>query len=363
MQHAHTSAPWWQVFVDAIDKLPMAERPDRLAKLAMLLTGRGVRGPAADLAYRAWRQEREARDAESDTVRKALRAVTPGYHVQISTDMRRIAAWQAAFADVVEPGMLALEIGTGSGILAMLAAQAGAQVVSCESDPILAAIAEAVVRRNGLGERVHIVAKDCADITVPHDMPQRPEMLFLDLFSDRLFNYDPFGKIRSVIPLLQPDAVVIPARVALKAALFEFERWHRLVPGTVAGFDLTPLRGLSPRLINLDAADPDLVSRSAAASMIEAVLPHDMPEGSGESERMLVSNGGRVNGIVFWLRLELTPGRVLEARPEPTARGFYAQPRFFALPKPVDSFPGQQCVVRIAWQDRRFTVDSADWRS
>jgi protein arginine N-methyltransferase 7 len=364
MQLAERSAPWWQVFIDEIDKLPVSKQTDSLAKLALMLAGRRERDAAANIALRAWRQEQEAGGgAESHTVRRALRAVTTGYHVNISTDAQRIAAWQASLAKIAKPGMLALEIGAGGGILAMLAARAGAHVVSCEKDVILAAIAEATIRRNGLGERIRIVAKDCADLRVPHDIPRPAELLLLDLFANRLFDFDPFGKIRSVSHLLSPNVIVIPSRVSLEAALAEFRRWDRVIPGDVAGLDLTPLQSLSPMLSMVEADDPDLVTRSTAEAMVAATLPYDMPAASGVSERILISNGGRVNGIVFWLRLELAPGHVLEARPGQTRRGYYAHSRFFAFRTQTETLPGQQCSVRLGWQDKVLTVDYADWRS
>jgi type II protein arginine methyltransferase len=364
MHSAERSAPWWQAFIDEIDKLPLSQQPARLANLALMLAGRRERDAAASIAVRAWRQEQETGGgAESDTVRRALRAATPGYHVDIATDAQRIAAWQASLAGVVKPGMLALEIGAGSGILAMLAARAGAHVVSCEKDAILAAIAEATVRRNGLGERIRIVAKACADVRVPQDIPGPAELLLLDLFADRLFDFEPFATIRSVSHLLGPNVVVVPSRVSLEAALVEFGRWNRVIPGNVAGLDLAPLDALSPMLSKIEAADPDLVVRSAAETMVDATLPYDMPAAIGASERILISNGGRVNGIVLWLRLELAPGHVLEARPGRTPRGFYARASFFAFRNQMETLPGQQCAVRIGWQDKALTVDHADWRS
>jgi type III protein arginine methyltransferase len=364
MQHPERSAPWWQVFVDEIDKLPVSQQTDRLAKLALMLAGRRERNSAANIALRAWRQEQEAGGGpESDTVRRALRATTSGYHVDISTDEQRIAAWQASLAEVVRPGMLAFEIGAGNGILAMLAARAGADVVSCEKDAILAVIAAATVRRNGLGERIRIVAKAGAELRVPHDIPRPAELLLLDLFSDRLFDFDPFETIRSVSHLLCPNIVVVPSRVSLEAALVDFGRWNRVVPGSVAGLDLAPLEPLSPVLSKIDAADPDLVTRSDAETMVSAKLPYEMPSARGVSEHILISDGGRVNGVVFWLRLELTPNHVLEARPGLTPRGFYAGASFFAIRNQVETLPGQQCSVRIGWQDKVLTVERADWRS
>jgi protein arginine N-methyltransferase 7 len=357
IQPGNSAPPWWQVFIDAIDKLPFPEQASRLASAALMLVGRGERRAAAMLALRAWRQAREVADTKDDEiVRRALSAVTPRYHVQISTDVERIGAWEAALADVVRPGMLALEIGAGSGILAMLAARAGAYVVSCEKDPILAAVAEEMVRQNELVGKIRIVSKSSEDLRVPGDMPRLADLLLLDLFANKLFDFRPFQIIRTTLRLLGPGAVAVPMRVSLEATLAHFRRWHRMVPGRVARFDLSPLINLATMQVSLDADDLDLSLHSAAEPMVSAVLPDVLPALSGVSERVLVSSGGPVNGVALWLRLELVRGRILEARPGLAPRGFYARPSFFAFRETLDTLPGQPCSIRLRWEGKSLGV-------
>jgi protein arginine N-methyltransferase 7 len=356
-----STTAWWQVFVDAIDALPLNEQATALANLAVLLVRRRERKAAAMVALRAWRQAREnGEDHTNETIRRALSAVTPGYHTKIATDEARIAAWQAALADVVRPGMLALEIGAGSGIMSMLAARAGAQVVSCEKSPVLAAVAEETIRRNGLSGRVRIVGKSVENLHVPADLPRPADMLMLDLFADRLFDFRPFEVIRSASRLLRPGAVTVPKGVSLEGALANFRRWSRMVPGRVANFDLSVLADFSPMSVNLDPGDPDLSLCSAAETMISAALPVGLPAESGTSERTFVSSGGAVNGIVLWLRLELAPGHVLEAKPNLAPRGFYAKPVFCAFRKTLNTLAGQQCPVRLRWTGKSVSVSPAE---
>jgi type II protein arginine methyltransferase len=337
--------------------LPVHQQTGRLAELAVELAGRGERPAAADIALRAWRQSRELDGSEDDgVVRRAMSAVTPQYHTQISTDAERIAAWEAALTDVARPGMLALEIGTGSGILAMLAARAGCDVVSCEINPAIAAVAEEVVRCNGLDRRIRIVRKSADNLRMPADLPRPADLLLLDLFSDNLFKFNPFEVVRMARRLLRPDAVVVPMRVSLQGALANFRRWHRLVPGRVSGLDVSLLVDLASMQIGLDAGDQDLLLRSAAEPMISAALPFDLPAENGVSERILISGGGSVNGVALWLRLELAKGFVLEARPGLASRGFYARPRFFAFRETLDTLPGQRCSMRLRWGNKLLAV-------
>ena len=54
-------------------------------------------------------------------------------------DDERNAAYERALARAVTPDSVVFEIGTGSGLVAMMAARAGARlVVTCEAVPVLA---------------------------------------------------------------------------------------------------------------------------------------------------------------------------------------------------------------------------------
>jgi len=361
----HSSpAAWWQIFIDSIDRLPVPQQAGRLAGLAIKMAERGERQAASIIALRAWRQNRAMGNGlDNEIIRHALTAVTPRYHLQISTDGERIAAWDAAIAAVVRPGMLALEIGAGSGILAMLAARAGANVVTCENDQILAAFAEDIIQRNGFRGRIKVVASAAHDLRVREDLPRPADLLILDLFADELFSFTPFEVIRSARRLLQPGAIAIPLRVSLEGALAYFRRWHREMPDRIAGIDVSTLRDLASMRTSLDAADSDIVLRSAAESMVSATLPDDLPAPSGVSDRNLISRGGPVNGVAVWLRLELAAGCVLEARPGRAPRGFYAKPRFFAFREMFETRPQQTCSVRFKWNDKRIDVTLIECRN
>lgn len=358
MNRPNKNAPaWWRLFLDAIDRLPPSQQAVRLAGLAKEMVARGEKRAAAPVAARAWRQYLETKDRSSEeTIRQALSAVTPGYHVQISTDADRLGAWEAALKDVVRPGMLVLEVGAGSGILAMLAARAGARVVSCENNSVMAAIAEHIVRKNGFADAISIVAKPVFELNVLRDLPRAADLLLLDVFADDFFGFRPFEIIRAAKRLLQPGGVVMPMRVSLDGALAEFRRWHRIIPGRVAGFELDDLGQLSRMRTSLDANDPDLVLRSSTLSLISATPPDDLPEANGVVERIFASSGGPVNGLVLWLRLDLAPGHVLQARPGVASRGFYAKPRFFAFSETIQTERDAPCAVSLRWEDKQVYV-------
>lgn len=83
-------------------------------------------------------------------------------------DRERTEAFLTAIARSVRPGDTVVDAGTGSGILALAAANAGAaRVVAVELDPLLAACAAATVRANGLADRIVVAAGNALGVELP----------------------------------------------------------------------------------------------------------------------------------------------------------------------------------------------------
>ncbi len=107
----------------------------------------------------------------------ALKNAVPPWHFAMMNDVPRNAVYDEAIRRVV-PGRSVLDIGTGAGLLAMMAARAGAkQVVSCEAQPWIAAKAGDVVTANGLGDRIKLIAKRSTDLQIGLDLEERAEVL------------------------------------------------------------------------------------------------------------------------------------------------------------------------------------------
>jgi ribosomal protein L11 methyltransferase len=76
-----------------------------------------------------------------------------------------------ALEQELQPGMQVLDLGTGSGVLALAAAKLGAQaVLALDTDPVAVAAARENVRRNGVSETVTVTQGSLAQVAGTYDL-------------------------------------------------------------------------------------------------------------------------------------------------------------------------------------------------
>ena len=141
-----------------------------LASLAQCLHDQGKRDEAMALLRDA--QAKFPDDEDIDfMLRLQFSSIAPAWHIPMVNDEERNQAYDLALRRAVKPGDTVLEIGTGSGLVAMMAARAGAgKVVTCEVLPLIADIAREVVAKNGLSERITVLTRKSTQLQVGTDL-------------------------------------------------------------------------------------------------------------------------------------------------------------------------------------------------
>jgi hypothetical protein len=266
-------------------------------------------------------------------IRGVMAALIPGYHVPMMNDVRRNETWDLALRAAIRPGMHVLEIGTGAGMLALMAARAGATVTTCELHAVAAQLARELAERNGLADRITVVARSSRELKVGIDLPRPADLLFCDLFADNLFAFEPFALVADAqARLLVPGAPLMPRAASLRIALGWSPELNTGV-GDTCGFDLSPMRDFVADASSLKIGDPAVRLCSEPQDAFRFDFSH-APK-SGEIELHLQANADCVvNGVARWIRLELDDTVALEARPEPGLR-FFSSPMFVSFGAPV----------------------------
>ncbi len=91
----------------------------------------------------------------------------PLEHARMLHDSRRTGDYLTAIAAAVRPGDVVLDIGTGSGVLAVAAARAGARRVYAIEASDIAVVAEQVFSVNGVADRVTLIPGWSRQVVLP----------------------------------------------------------------------------------------------------------------------------------------------------------------------------------------------------
>ena len=289
--------------------------------------------------------------------RRLLASMLPGYHVPMMNDARRNLAWDAALRRAIRPGMLVFEIGTGAGMLALMAARAGAaKVVTCETNPVAADLARELAALNGYADRIEVITGPSQKVTIGKDLERPADLLFCDIFADNLLGFDPLSAIGDArARLLAPGAPAVPRAASLCVGLAAWQDHGRSGKiDSACGFDISPLADFVDATLLRPIGDPglDLLSEG------ETLFRFDFSEATfPAAERHTVAcralKAGKADTIARWIRLELDAETILEARPEAGAF-FFSSPTLTPLAAPFPVSIGEE--IRIGGSHDRHKI-------
>ena len=168
-----------------------------------------------------------------------LKPIVPAWHFTMLADTRRNDCYEKAITHAVKknPSGHVLDIGTGTGLLALMAARTGAShITACERIPHLAEVAHTHFLKNGFSDRIQLSQKDSKKMKVPDDMPQKAHILISETIDHSLLGE---GFLESLMHarahLMVDDPTIIPASATVYATALE------LRTDEVSGFNLSAL--------------------------------------------------------------------------------------------------------------------------
>ena len=138
----------------------------------------------------------------------------PVEHARMLHDDRRTRDYLAALAEAVRPGDVVLDIGTGSGVLAVAAARAGARRVYAVEGSDIAEVAERVFAANGVDDVVTLVPGWSRLV----ELPERADLLVAEVIGNEPLEEEILETtLDARRRLLKPDARLIPHTLTLLA--------------------------------------------------------------------------------------------------------------------------------------------------
>lgn len=288
------------------------------------------------------------------------------YHFPMLNDKPRNNAFGGALTKAVQKLQpnLVLDIGAGTGLLAMYAARAGApRVLAAEMAPEMARLATEMIATNGLTHAVRVVAAHSSRLRLedaPHADPWERKA---DLLVFEILGTDPLCE--GLLPalrdarsrLLHPDAVVIPCGIEVHAVLVSCEALMRLNSANVptCGLNLSPLSAMSHRTRAVRLLEYPHVKLTRAKVTLKLRLDTtEPPPSSGETEVELTcehTNTGHM--VVAWFTCHLDNEISISTAPgvaDPMRGYSWGQSAHF-LPQPVNVEAGEVLRLRTRWTD------------
>jgi len=275
-----------------------------IAARAMQVSGQTE--TALKLALKVWNES--AGDPEAALIAsEVLSADVPAWHFNLLRDQARNAAYDAALRRLVRPGMRVLDIGSGTGLLAMMAARAGAaQVFSCEMNPAVAEAAKEIVAANGFSDRIKILGKHSGELDADADLGGRVDLIVSELVSNNMVAE---GVLTSMPPavenLLKPGCPVVPAGGTVRIALAFDPNLSRKRVGTDEGFDLRAFNRLAKPIYQMTNTKTELQLMSDSVDLFDFDFCVTAAVAEERAQRVLIARGGPVNCIAQWIYLEM----------------------------------------------------------
>ncbi|MBX9796804.1 50S ribosomal protein L11 methyltransferase [Sphingomonas sp.] len=340
--------------IDAL--LPQAMgNPAAMLRIAEMMVDAGRKEEAAALAEQAL----PLADAPTACrLHDLIAAQVPAWHFLLVRDRPRNAAYRAAIKAALtrRPGARVLEIGTGTGLLALYAAEAGAvEVVTCEANPLIARAAAEVIAANGWSHKVRVIAEHSTKLDAARDMGWRADILVSEIIANDLLSEQVLPAHEHAMgALVADDAIVIPVAGVARVALVEDTSRDRSSLGHVDGFDLSAFNRFVPWQRRLRVDSDMLMQRSDVADLFCFDLASANYAAPGRATVTLTASGGRATGVLQWLQLDLGGGVVYENLPGHAPSNWAAIHHRFAAP--INTRPGQPVRVHGMHDRSRITV-------
>ena len=271
-------------------------------------------------------------------------ALTIDEHRHYLTDEVRLSSFRDAISEVVKPGHVVLDLGSGTGILGLLACQAGAgRVYSIEEGGVIE-LARKLSHANGLQDRVVFIK----GLSTRVNLPEKVDVVLADQigFGGEFGLIDYFSDARE--RFLKPGGLMIPCRINMLVApvhcpkIFgQIDFWNN----SSTGFDLRPGRSIAANLAyRFEFKSEDLVGEPAIAGTLDLATANTTPLDMEASVR--AKRAGVLHGIEGWFSAQMSEHVLMSnspLEPHPIKREHV----FFPIDEPIHLAEGDLVKIRM----------------
>jgi hypothetical protein len=282
-------------------------------------------------------------------------------HRGLLQDEVRTNAFREAIRQCVTSDSVVLDLGTGSGILALFAAEAGARRVFAIDATHSADLASFLTRHLGFGDRIQVFH----DHSTKVELPEPADILVTETlgafaFDERILS----SVIDARARLLKPAAIIIPRRIELylvpvdDASIYDARvTWWS---GKPYGFDFSPLAVFASNIVFVGSVG-SASFLAPPARVIDVDLATIVAADVEGRVHFAAARAATLYGFAGWFRATLADGIELSNEVPSTSWEHV----FLPLESPVDVVAGTpidielECADGVMWRWKGTIGDAA----
>ena len=266
-------------------------------------------------------------------------------HRKYLSDGVRLTCFRKAVREVVQPGDIVVDLGSGTGVLGLYACQAGAaRVYSIDQGSILG-IAQQLCRANGFADRVRFLKRSSLQV----ELPEKVDVVLADQMG-------PFGFEAGILEyfhdahrrFLKPNGKLIPSGIELWAAPVEIpelyanvEFWNQ----RPANLDCAEVRSIAVNTGHTTTFEPkNLLSEPAKLAFLD--LTTSTAAGFKAKSSHTITKSGQMHGVGGWFSAQLSPGVRMTNSPVAVDR-INRRNAFFPVDHPIEVASGDRVLVTM----------------
>lgn len=266
-------------------------------------------------------------------------------HRQYLADRPRVEALRRAVHAVVRQGDVVLDLGCGTGILGLMACEAGAARVYAIDHSGMIELARAIAHASPFASRLTHIAGHSTAV----DLPERADVLVFDQigrlgFDAGLLEFALDARRR----LLKPGARIMPGPVTIHVALASSDEIRSRIDfwnTTPAGIDTTPAM-TTARNTGYPVEPGHVVLLSPPAGVVDLHPDAWDEEPLSGRATLVASSPGRVDGLAGWFSAVLAPGVAMTNAPD-TAHRIDRRLALLPFDEPIDVRAGDALHVSV----------------
>tara|TARA_Y100001968_G_C19366711_1_gene722941 strand:- start:634 stop:1482 length:849 start_codon:yes stop_codon:yes gene_type:complete len=259
-------------------------------------------------------------------------------------DLERNNRYLEAIKLAIKQNINVLEIGTGSGLLSMMAIDMGAKkVITCEMNKTISEIAEKIILKNGYEGKITVLNKKSTELSLEKDILKKVDLIISEIFSSEFVGEG----IQSTIldakqRLLKEGGKMIPEAGDIKMALLKSNAKieEQCFTGKMNNYDLSDFNQITGNKFNIQLNELNIsfLSNDKIAFSFD-FYSDKIIKRKEKTIDIKVSESGTCIGIVTWIKVNLYENIYLENNPSQNNKSHWSTP-IYTFEEPLELLKG-----------------------